>query len=179
MVSVSLGKDSKQDYRTPLEFMEVIRKRFGPIVFDLAAHKLNTQHLNYFSIDPTDKDAYGYDAFAHDWADLSLRLDPGVLWLNPPFNRIGPWAQRCMLSQDRLRQGSRILLLAPAAVGSNWFDDYCFDIGNVNFLKGRLSFDGKSPFPKDCMIVEYERRPILGDHDYDRTISVWNWRKWT
>jgi hypothetical protein len=47
--SVSSGEDSKQDYKTPPEFMEAATKRFGPIGFDLAAHAGNAQHERYFA----------------------------------------------------------------------------------------------------------------------------------
>lgn len=75
---ISTGKDSKQDYATPVELMLAIRKRFGPISFDLAAHNHNRKNNNYFAPCtsaegpmPFDAKAYGMDAFDHPWAELS------------------------------------------------------------------------------------------------------------
>ena len=39
---ISTGKDNKQDYATPADFMAAVTARFGPIAFDLAAHAGNT-----------------------------------------------------------------------------------------------------------------------------------------
>lgn len=57
---VSSGKDSKQDYRTPADFMAAVAKCFGPVVFDLAAHAANAWHQRYYApeflevqVDPT------------------------------------------------------------------------------------------------------------------------------
>jgi len=46
---VTSGKDSKQDYITPDNLIEAVTKRFGPIEFDLAAHKANAKHARYFA----------------------------------------------------------------------------------------------------------------------------------
>lgn len=40
---------TKQDYKTPPEFIAAVEKRFGPIGFDLAAHAGNKQHAKYFA----------------------------------------------------------------------------------------------------------------------------------
>lgn len=40
---------TKQDYKTPPEFIAAVERRFGPIGFDLAAHAGNKQHAKYFA----------------------------------------------------------------------------------------------------------------------------------
>lgn len=47
--SVSSGPGSRQDQKTPKEFMCEVAERFGPIDFDLAAHAGNTQHVKYYA----------------------------------------------------------------------------------------------------------------------------------
>ena len=46
---ISTGKDNKQDYATPADFMAAVTARFGPIAFDLAAHASNAKSPNYFA----------------------------------------------------------------------------------------------------------------------------------
>lgn len=42
-------ENSKQHHKTPDEFMAAIGKRFGPVVFDLAADRSNFRHARYFA----------------------------------------------------------------------------------------------------------------------------------
>ncbi len=81
---ISTGLDSKQDYRTPADFMAAVTRRFGPIAFDLAAHADNAQSPNYFAPCtgpegpmPLDKQAFGMDAFDHSWSLVSDSLFKG------------------------------------------------------------------------------------------------------
>lgn len=171
MVSISTGKDSKQDYQTPPEFIAAVEKRFGKIVFDLAAGALNRQADRYYSVVE--------DSLKQDWAALAKELrtttnKPALLWLNPPFNRIEPWAEKCAkearLDPEFYHLGNKIAFLVPASVGSQWFRIWVEGNADTYFCTGRLSFDGKSPFPKDCMLCIF---PFQGDWP---TIETWDWR---
>lgn len=142
---------SKQDYATPPEFMAAIARRFGTINFDLAASAHNAKHANYFS----ERD----DSLRQEWHKI-----PGLLWLNPPFDNIAPWAEKCR-AESKL--GARILFLTPASIGSNWFSEHVFRSAFVHALNGRISFDGIAPYPKDCILSVFP-----GDD-----FGVWNWRK--
>lgn len=125
---ISTGKDSKQDYKTQADLMAAIVERFGPITFDLAALADNAQSHNYFAPCtgpegplPFDSKALAIDAFDQDWAKVSImthRRDGwiGLSWLNCEFGSIALWAARCVAEA---RRGANILLLTPAAVGSN------------------------------------------------------------
>ena len=82
---ISTGRDNKQDYATPADLMAAVTGRFGPIAFDLAAHAGNAKSPNYFAPVtgregplPFDPEAFGMDAFDHDWSRLSCEtfLDP-------------------------------------------------------------------------------------------------------
>jgi hypothetical protein len=82
---ISTGKDNKQDYATPADFMAAVAGRFGPIAFDLAAHAGNAKSPNYFAPVtgregplPRDPAAFGMDSFDHSWAELSCKT-----FLNP------------------------------------------------------------------------------------------------
>lgn len=150
--------NSKQDYATPADFMRAVEKRFGPLAFDLAADASNAKAARYFTVEQ--------DSLAQDWTALDLHdWTRHWAWLNPPFDRIEPWARKCAESKHAVD----ILFLVPAAVGANWWRDWVHKEAAVLFLNGRLSFDGKNPYPKDCALCTYSRRVVPG---YD----VWNWR---
>lgn len=130
---------SKQDYATPPDFMAAVTRRFGPINFDLAAHAENTKHPNFFSI--------ADDSLRQEWHKI-----PGLLWLNPPFDNIAPWAKKC---REEGQRGAKILFLTPASVGSNWFADHVHNWAIVAALQGRIAFDPANPtwgYPKDCIL---------------------------
>jgi phage N-6-adenine-methyltransferase len=141
---------SRQDYATPWEFMDPVVKRFGEISCDLAAHAKNKKCDRFFS--PKE------DSFSQHWHKI-----PGILWLNPPFNDITPWARKCAAESDK---GAQILFLTPASIGSCWFADYVFSKALVIGLTGRISFDGKAPYPKDCMLSCY---------GFGAGFEVWDW----
>lgn len=154
---------SKQDYSTPTEFVDAVKKRFGvgSFAWDLAASKENTKANRFFS--ETE------NSLVQDWTALR-----GDLWLNCPYADIAPWAAKCAASarmtvvgsSRALRatsyqphEGRRIFLLVPAAVGSNWFADYVDGKALVVFFRPRLSFDGISSYPKDCQLAIYGEKP--------------------
>lgn len=155
---ITSGPASKQDYATPREFMAAVEARFGPIAFDLAAHADNAKARRWFG-----PGGDAEDALAEPWHDL-ITFGDGLLWLNPPFADIAPWAAKCAREANA---GANILLLVPAAVGSNWFRDHVFNRAAVYLLNGRLSFDGKAPYPKDCLLAHYGETPH---------VCVWDWR---
>jgi DNA (cytosine-5)-methyltransferase 1 len=144
---------SRQDYATPREFLAAVEKRWGAMEFDLAADAHNSVCGSYYY-------GPGEDSLAESWA-LS-----GNLWLNPPFSDISPWAKKC--SETALKLG-RIFLLVPASIGSNWFAKYVHPYAFIYALQGRLSFDGKAPYPKDCMLCVYGMDDV--------GFTIWDWRR--
>lgn len=150
---------SRQDYGTPHDFLHAVESRFGEIAIDLAAHADNAVTSAYF--DPTD------DSLSMSWREA---LDPGDIgWLNPPFAKIGVWAAKCVEESEHLRGGARILMLVPAAVGSNWFRAHVNRKAYVHVLSPRLIFTGEThSFPKDLMLVEYGAAPGL---------DCWRWKE--
>lgn len=142
---------SRQNYETPVEFLAAVEMRWGKLEFDLAATPENAKAPHYLT--PAD------DALAEDWP-CDLRM-----WLNPPFGRIAPWAAKC--SRMHLTPTARIFLLVPASIGSTWFSEHVHDKARVLALQPRLSFDGKNPFPKDCMLCVYGEPPGF---------EVWRWK---
>jgi phage N-6-adenine-methyltransferase len=144
---------SIQNYSTPKDFIDAVKGRFGitEFAYDLAAEVENTKAKHFFCEEE--------DSLAQDWSKLS-----GDLWLNPPYSRIGPWAQKCAETpianiHENTCINRRIFFLVPAAVGSNWFADYVDGKALVLLLNGRLSFDGIAPYPKDNLLAVYGEWP--------------------
>ena len=143
---------SKQNYATPRSLIRAIESRFGKLTFDLAAEARNTVvHERYFS--------RKHDSLKQNWANKLLGPQ---LWLNPEFGDIEPWAKKCSETI-----GKKIFLLVPASVGSNWYRHFVHGVASVFFLSPRLSFDGKNPYPKDCLLALYGAR--VGHYE------CWRW----
>lgn len=157
---------SKQDYGTPVEFIEAVEKRFGPIEWDLAATAANkkswrdgTGREDYFGPDHP-RPEYR-DALATSW-DIS-----GNLWLNPPFADIEPWAAKC--AKDCAERRGFLFLLTPASIGSNWFESHVRQYAYVLGLSPRMTFEGTTdPYPKDLMLSVYG----FGLHGF----GTWRWK---
>jgi len=119
-----------------------------------------------------DEKAYGIDAFKHSWADLSMKfgkehpLRRGLLWLNCEWANSDLWSARC---KEESKKGANILLLTHVAI-SNWYKDNVAGIANVNQLLGRMSFDGKNVYPKDCTLSHFSPEQA-------GLIQLWDWRK--
>jgi phage N-6-adenine-methyltransferase len=157
---------SKQDYATPPEFIDAVKRRFGirEFAYDLAASKENTKAKHFFCEEQ--------DSLKQDWPRAITEsgrshVGPAWAWLNPPYAHIAPWAEKCAASAH-IRSGRRILFLVPAAVGANWFAQHVDGQALVLLLNGRISFDGKAPYPKDCILVGYGLEPGY---------EVWSWAK--
>lgn len=163
---------SKQNYSTPMRFVEAVKKKFGvEFACDLAATKDNTKAKLYFGPDHPRIDCRDSLSPECSWIDV------GEAWLNPPFSSIAPWATKCLRTlraREKAAAGmavSCIFLLVPAAVGSNWWRAYVHKKARVYFLNGRIPFDPAKPkwgYPKDCALVVYGEKPGY---------RVWDWRK--
>ena len=169
---ITKGK-SEGDYATPDNFLQAVQKKFGPIVYDLAASAQNAVCERFFTIED--------DAFKQDWAAISMKYPHGhegtkigrggILWLNPPFSFIAPWASR---SLDEGKLGAEELFLVPASVGAKWFRDFVFRQADVYYLYGRLTFRGQTtPYPKDCMLVHFHPESLGVPYSE----QIWDWRK--
>lgn len=147
---------TRQDYGTPLCFIDAVVKRFGSLECDLAASFKNRKAAECYTIED--------DSLKQSWAE---DYPTGNLWLNPPFTNIAPWAEKC--TDESSRRHGLILLLTPASIGANWFAEHVHHKAMVLGLSPRLTFEGETaPYPKDCMLSVYG----LGFSGFD----VWRWK---
>ena len=156
--SIKRGK-SDQDVETPADFIDALERRFGPIEFDLAADAR------------TSKGRRGYIDKARDALTVDWCKAPGVqtLFCNPPYALITPWARKCAESaRNPERQFRQLLLLVPAAVGSDWFAEWVHGHAGVLALSPRIQFVGhKHGYPRDLLLC------IYGGARY---FDTWRWR---
>jgi site-specific DNA-methyltransferase (adenine-specific) len=138
---------SVQTYATPRPFLEAVKRRFTILEFayDLAAEPETTAAKHFYCEEE--------NSLAQDWTKIR-----GDLWLNPPFGSIAPWAEKCRVSRSP-KGPRRIFFLTPASIGSNWFAADVWNYARVFALQGRLSFDGRDPYPKDLILSVYGLPP--------------------
>lgn len=147
---------SKQDVGTPQAFIDAVEERFGLIERDLAATEENSVGWSFYSPEQ--------DSLAQDWAG---DCPSGLLWLNPPFADIRPWAMKCV--EESARRHGLIAMLTPAGVSTRWFHEVVEPSAFVLDLTPRLRFVGHAnDFPKDM---------ILSLFGYGlRGRATWRWR---
>lgn len=149
---------SKQDYRTPPEFIAAVKRRLHIDNFwiDLAADKDNAvANLFYSEEDSAFDNPWGMYETAGQWA-----------WCNPPYNDIQPWVYQASLEA---KLGANIAMLLPASVGSNYWKEYVEPYAYQSFLNGRLTFIGcDASYPKDCALLLYTPWGFTGH-------EIWSW----
>ncbi len=159
---------SRQDFPTPQDFLDAVSRRFGSIDIDMACRRDNMVARRGV----LDGDI---DSLAQDWGDpmyfdrddnvTESGADLRVAFCNPPFANIDPWAAKCVECRSLSRW---TLLLVPASIGSNWFAQHVNGKALVLGLNPRISFDGKAPYPKDCLLACFG----FGASGFD----VWRWK---
>lgn len=145
---------SRQDYRTPLNFLKATRAFLGIENFswDLAADKTNRVCREYYSVKT--------NALDRRW------IASGWQWLNPPFADIAPWVEKAYRES---RRGAQIVMLVPLGC-PNWWVEWVDGKALVVLLNGRLTFRGMTtPYPKDCALLVYS--PFIRAANY----VVWSW----
>lgn len=140
---------SKQDYGTPRAFLDAVERRFGSIVFDLAAHASNAVVPFYYG----PGSPLGEDSLVEDWAATY----DGLGWLNYEFGDAKIWTAKAALEVAR---GARFGMLGPASVGTNWFAENVDGKALVLAIRPRLIFVPEtSPYPKDLILAMYGEPP--------------------
>ena len=168
---------AKNDWGTPQAFFDRINEKYG-FTLDAAASHDNTKCDWYYtaeglfrlgSIDQyrwnTDNGLTGKWGIGLDWT-----------WCNPPYGRgLKDWVAK---AYTEMCHGHSSVLLLPARTDTLYFHDYIWSAHDgkprhgisVNFLKGRLKFEGAvnqktgkaDPAPFPSMLVEFS------SYDYKR-----------
>lgn len=169
--------NSEQVVATPWAFIRAVEAKFGKIAVDLAADVSNAKARRFIS--PL------VDTFKQDWTDW---LRGGLGWINPEFDPMEMWVEKCAMEQQR---GAEFLHLGPASIGANWFWDYVqpyatvYSVGRIPFVGSHKLFpknhpragqrrcgpecEGCQPYPKDLILSHYNQNP---NHELQR----WRWK---
>ncbi|MEP6651796.1 MAG: DNA N-6-adenine-methyltransferase [Myxococcales bacterium] len=145
---------SNQIVSTPRDFLLAIKRRFGPITFDLAANADNSVARKW----------YGPGGLAEDSLAPDIHWPShGLCFLNPPFKTIAPWVKKAAVQREVM--GTRIALLVPAAVCTSWFVEHVAPHAYVFELTPRV-FKNEI---RDCLLCLYEPAGYVGR-------ETWKWR---
>jgi phage N-6-adenine-methyltransferase len=128
-VTREIVASKKQDWGTPRWLFNVLHAEYG-FTIDLCAADYNACLPRRFG--PGSE--LGEDGLAQPWAG-----ERG--FGNPPYEDIGSWMHKALAS---CAEGAFSVWLVPANTDTKWFHQYaCF--GQVDFFKGRLSFEDLTP----------------------------------
>lgn len=160
--TINRGKGNN-NAATPWKFIGAVVEKFGKLKYDLACTRANSKAQ--FGIYHDE----GLDALTMPWAVMKSDEGDGkgwyqpLLYLNPPFTNITPWARKCA---EEVQLGARILLLVPASVGANWFEQWVWPYADV-YSVGRMVFDNcydkegqliTTPYIKDLILCHFDWR---------------------
>lgn len=137
---------------TPSKFIRAIEIKFGRINFDLCAIPSNAKAKKFF---PPEK-----NSLQQSWRNLC-----GILWCNPPYQKIEPWIFKAL---NECGDKNKCIMLIPASVDSNYWQSYIHFKAAVFWVKGRIIFDGhKEKFPKPLALLIYGYAPgYYGQFDW-------------
>lgn len=164
------GAKGDQSWGTPPAFIDAFRRKFGDIIWDLAASPHNAVFPQYF----TEHE----NALEQDWAYISKELGPGWLWLNPPFADMAPWAAKCA---EEARNGARIALLSKVSV-ARWFVDDVAPNARVYLLSPRVKYvpaPGQERGPNGALRsgADFDSMLSLFGPATRGSIEVWKWKE--
>lgn len=149
--------NSSGDIWTPQVFINAVERKFGLLDWDLAATVQNAK-ADLFIEQAT-------NSLSGAWSKLPAsqliagRRNP-LLFLNPPYANIAPWARKCM---EEWKLGAEILLLVPMG-SQNWYWDYIEPYAQV-YCVGRMVFDNcfdkqgrlvTTNYPKDLILAHFQ-----------------------
>ena len=113
------------------------------------------EHIKLSKFDPCPlNDTPTFDGLDEDkWWDPHVD-DDEILFINPPYSalkstkkRLG-WIERIYI--EYTNYNIKMCVLLPARTDTQWFHDYCMKYGRIEFMRGRVKFQGakaSAPFP--------------------------------
>lgn len=139
MTTSHLHPGIRDNWSTPMDLFRELDHRFG-FELDVCAQLENAKCRHWFTPE--------IDGLSQDWA-------PAVCFMNPPYGPpIATWLRKAV---SEWRRGATVVALLPARTDTIWFHELVLGVGaEVEFLKGRLRFDGsagRAPFAS--MVVIY------------------------
>ena len=148
--------DSRQRWSTPWWLIHWVRERtLKPIALDACA-ELETRKADLW-FGPGSP--FSEDGLVAEWPA------EGTIWVNPPYQRIGPWVQRA-ISHAGLHWQARVLLLVPPRTEQAWWHELVQSPqARCCYLRPRVEFDApegvEASVPSFPVVLwEVTRRPF-------------------
>jgi phage N-6-adenine-methyltransferase len=142
-----------QERETPQWLYDHFDKEFH-FTCDAAASVKNHKHPHYFSKQQ--------NALEQQWL--------GVIWLNPPWNEIGPFMKKA--HEAAVQRDANVVSLVPLWSTEPWFLEYAIH-GHIRILSDRVAFvgyDQKAPQPL-CVIVFTKGSRLKADGSLHVTVE--------
>lgn len=135
-INNGLFTSTRDDWETPVEFFDKYNAIYH-FTLDVCANDKNFKVSRYFNRE--------INGLVQSWKGE-------VCWMNPPYGReISQWVEKAC---NETRQHNCIVVgLLPARTDTRWFHNYVYRKAEVEFIKGRLSFDGKGSAPFPSMVA--------------------------
>lgn len=120
----------RQDWRTPAEVLDPVRRFFGGVIgLDPCGGEGSIVGA---AQEYTGIDGNGLDGLIEPWSEN------GPAFVNPPYGReIGAWAEKC---RREAAFGVEIVLLVPARTGTEWWRRSILPSDAICFWNGRIKF---------------------------------------
>lgn len=126
---------ARNDWQTPRGVLDLVNA-VGCIMFDPCTSDDNPTDANMYISPPG-------NGLEWDW-----RIGGGLVYVNPPYNELAAWAEKC--AAEGVGRGVEIISLTPARTDTRAAQDYLFTAEAICFWRGRLRFVGAkdaAPFP--------------------------------
>ena len=140
-----------QNTSTPWTFVRALEDYFNlKFKYDMAASHENSKAADYF----TEEDN-----------SLSLGWPTDYpCFLNPPFVKVGKWAEKCYREKER---GSRIISIWPLSSDLNMID--AWQVADVYPIHGRIW-----PLVRGCMVCDWSKNSggLVRPLHWDRKAST-------
>jgi len=146
-------KPDTQTTATPWEFVKAVENEFGiKFAYDMAGSEENKKAPIVFTE-------------LHDSLSLPDWPRDGWIWLNPPFNNVGKWADKCLIES---KKGAKIISIWPLSGDLNMIDAWRF--AGIHIIHGRIW-----PLVRGCMLIVWGTDP----DKFRRIFSGCKWDKKT
>lgn len=142
----------KQDWETPWPLFNYLHRQYQ-FTIDVASDGLNNKVKRYLT--PKDN-------------ALTTELTNEIIWCNPPYQNVLPWAQRFI----HWSRGNIVVTLLQDKTDTEWFELLFSAASSVTFLTGRVNFIGTETGNMHGAVL-FELRP----GHRDKSVTTWDWRK--
>ena len=168
-LDVHFSSDSNE-WQTPPWLFNLMDKEFGGFQLDAAATEKNALCSKYYTQE--------IDGLKQEWGK-----DADLVWINPPYSRIGPKFLRYGYEQSLKYPHLTAVFLVPARPDTAVWHECCAH-GEVRLIRGRLSFakpvapDTEPALPKNAPAPFPSALVIFGARAKAGQTFYVDYRKW-